>query len=252
MIKKVYLLSLILLITTYRSYSQESISDTTKILPYLSLSYEIFTPGGDLADRFGIGNIVGGDFNVKLANNFEFGIGGAFIFGDKITQDSLLHGMITSLGQILDDNAQFSEVFFFSRGWKVGFTASKIIPVLSPNPNSGIKLGVGAGYNQNWIRIENHENTIPQLSDEYKAYYDRRTGGIYTEQFVGYQFFSNKGLANFLAGFEFRQGFNKDLRSYNIDEMAYVSGNKIDLYFGFKIAWNILFYKRMSTGYYYN
>lgn len=252
MIKKTLLLCLLLTSFTFRAYSQGSVSDTTKVIPYLSIYYEVFTTGGDLADRFGLGNMFGADFNVKLANNFEFGAGGAFMFGDQVRQDSLLHGMITSNGQILDDNAYFSEVFFFMRGWKVGLTASKIIPVFSPNPNSGIKVGIGGGYNQNWIRIENHENTIPQLSDEYKTYYDRKTGGFYAEQFIGYQLYSNKGMANFLAGFEFRQGFNSDLRSYNIDDMSYVSGNKLDLYFGFKVAWNILFYKRMSTGYYYD
>ena len=64
--------------------------------------------------------------------------------------------------------------------------------------------------------------------------------------------YSNKGLANFTGGFEFRQGFNQPLRSYNIDDMDYVSGSRVDLYFGIKISWNILFYKRMSNSYYYN
>jgi hypothetical protein len=250
--KKIVILSLLILLTSYKSYSQDSVKDTTKLIPYLSLSYQFFGSGGDLADRFGIGNIIGVDFNIKYRNNWEFGLGGGYMFGDKVTQENILHGMITSNGQILDDNAKYAEVFFFLRGWKIGLSTSKIIPILSQNPNSGIKLGVAVGYNQNWIRIENHENMIPQLSDEYKTYYDRKVGGIYTEQFLGYQFFSNKGLANFLAGFEFRQGFNTNLRSYNIDEMSTVSGSKVDLFFGFKIAWNILFYKRMSTGYYYN
>lgn len=252
MIKKLILLFLILNAMVNKSFSQGSISDTTKLIPYLSLSYQFFAPAGDLADRFGPASMIGADFNVKLQNNFEFGIGGAYMFGDQVTQDSILHEMITSNGQILDDNAQYSEVFFFMRGWKIGFTASKIFPVLSPNPNSGIKVGIGVGYNQNWIRIENHENMIPQLTDEYKTYYDRKAGGFYTEQFIGYQLFSNKGFANFMAGFEFRQGFNNNLRSYNIDDMSYITGSKLDLYFGVKIAWNILFYKRISTGYYYN
>lgn len=235
-----------------RIFSQGSISDTTKTIPYLSFSYQFFVPGGDLADRFGVGNIIGGDFNVKLSNNFELGIGGAYIFGNIVNQDSLLHGMRTPNGDILDDNGVISEVFFFQRGWKVGATFSKIFSVLSPNPNSGIKIGIGLGYSQNWIRIENQENMIPQLSDEYKTYYDRKVGGLYLEQFIGYELFSNTGIANFIGGFEFRQGFNSQLRSYNIDEMATISGSSLDLYFGVKVAWNILMYKRNSTAYYYN
>ena len=248
---KAYILACSLLVSTF-SFGQGSIADTAKTISYLSISYEFFVPGGDLAERFGVGNIIGADFNVKLESNFEIGIGGAYIFGNDVRQDSLLHGMRTESGDILDDFAKVSEVFFHQRGWKTGLTVAKIFPVLSPNPNSGIKLQLGAGYSQNWIRIEHQENTIPQLSDEYKPYYDRKVGGIYLEQFIGYELFSSKGIANFVAGFQFRQAFNSSLRSYNIDDMAYVSEKKNDYYFGFKIAWNILFYKRVSTSYYYN
>lgn len=252
MIKRGSTILFLLFIFSFQTYSQSSEKDTTRTIPYLSISYQFFVPGGDLADRFGSGNIVGGDFNVKLESNFEIGIGGGYIFGNQVRQDSLLYAMKTSNGQILDDNAIFAEVFYFQRGWKAGVSFSKIFPVLSPNYNSGIKIGIAVGYNQNWIRIEHKENTIPQLSDEYKPYYDRKTGGIYLEQFVGYQLFSSKGLANFIGGFEFRQGFNSPLRTYNIDDMAAVSGNRIDLYFGVKVAWNIIFSKRISTAYYYN
>ena len=252
MFKNVFLLIISITFSLVKLSGQESIGDTSKTISYLSISYQFYVPGGDLAERFGPGSIINGDFNVKLRNNFEIGIGGGYIFGNEVRVDSLLHGMRTSNDQILDDNAKYSEVFFYQRGWKVGITASKIFSVIAPNPNSGIKVGLGLGYNQNWIRIENQENTIPQLSDEYKTYYDRKVGGIYIEEFIGYQFFSNKGLVNFTGGFEFRQAFNSPLRSYNIDDMAYTTGNKLDLYYGIKIAWNILFYKRMSTAYYYN
>lgn len=251
MLKRILFISFLVL-CTFPLFSQGSIADTTKTIPYISISYQFFVPGGDLAERFGVGNMIAGDFNVKLRSNFEIGAGGAYIFGSEVKEENLLHGMRTSDGNILDDNIKNSEVFFFMRGWKTGITVSKIIPVLSPNPNSGIKLGVGVGYNQNWIRIEHQENTIPQLSDEFKEYYDRKTGGIYLEQFIGYALFSNSGLANFTGGFEFRQGFNQDLRSYNIDDMDFVSGSRLDLYFGVKVAWNILLYKRSATGYYYD
>lgn len=251
MLKRIALISL-LAVVSLPFLGQGSISDTSKTIPYLSFSYQFFTTGGDLADRFGVGNIIGADFNVKLKNNFEIGAGGAYIFGDDVREKNLLHEMKTSEGEILDDNIRLSEVFYYQRGWKTGITFSKIFSVLSPNPNSGIKFGLGVGYSQHWIRIEHQENTIPQLSDEYKPYYDRKSGGLYLEQFLGYVLFSNKGLANFTAGFEFRQGFNQELRSYNIDDMDYISRSRVDLYYGIKVAWNILLYKRVATGYYYN
>ncbi len=252
MIKKAFLLFSAFTFFTNLSFSQGNIGDTTKTLTYVSISYQFFFAGGDLAKIYGPGNMIGGDFNIKLRNNFEFGIGGAYIFGDIINQDSLLHGMQTESGDILDEDAVAADVFFQQRGWKTGITFSKIFSVLSPNPNSGIKLGIGLGYSQHWIRIENQENTIAQLSDEYKSYYDRKVGGIYIEEFLGYELFSDKGYVNFIAGFEFRQGFSSPLRTYNIDDMAFVTGNQLDLYYGIKLSWNILFHKRMSTSYYIN
>ena len=251
MLKRILFISFLVL-CTFPLFSQGSIADTTKTIPYISISYQFFVPGGDLAERFGVGNMIAGDFNVKLRSNFEIGAGGAYIFGSEVKEENLLHGMRTSDGNILDDNIKNSEVFFFMRGWKTGITVSKIVSVLSPNPKSGIKIGFGIGYSQNWIRIENQENTIPQLSDEYKTYYDRKVGGIYLEEFIGYELFSSSGIANFIGGFQFRQGFNNQLRSYNIDDKASVSGNSLDLYFGVKLAWNILIYKRNANAYYYN
>jgi hypothetical protein len=252
MIKKAFLLFSALIFFTNLTFGQGNISDTTKTLPYISISYQYFFAGGDLDKIYGPGNMVGGDFNVKLRSNFEIGIGGAYIFGNIIRQDSLLHGMQTGSGAILDEDAVAADVFFQQRGWKTGITFSKIFSVIGPNPNSGIKLGLGFGYSQHWIRIENQENTIPQLSDEYKSYYDRKVGGVYLEEFLGYQLFSNKGFVNFIAGFEFRQGFSSPLRTYNIDDMDFVSGNHLDLYYGIKVSWNIIFHKRMSTSYYIN
>ena len=253
MIKNGILSIVFILVLALNTRAQEGgIKDTTKLISYLSISYQFFVPGGDLSDLYGVGNSIGAAFNVKMENNFEIGVNGNFIFGDQVNQENLLHEMRTSQDQILDDNAKFSEVFFYQRGWSVGVTASKIFPKFSPNPNSGIKVGIGAGYNQHWIRIEHQENAIPQLSDEYKSYYDRKAGGIYLEQFIGYQIFSNKGLSNFSGGFAFRQGFNQNMRDYNIDDMSYVSENRVDLYFGIQVAWNILFYKRMANAYYYD
>ena len=224
-----------------------------RTIPYLSVSYQFFAPGGDLADRFGVGNIIGGDFNVKLENNLEFGVGGGFIFGNQVNDAAqMLHGMRTDNNQILDDNYKYAEVFFFQRGWKTGATLSYILPVLDVNEDSGLKLGLGLGYMEHWIRIEHQENMIPQLDGDYKSYYDRKSGGLYLEQFIGWTYFNEKGLANFHGGFEFRQGFNQELRSYNIDDMAPVSGSRVDLYMGVKIAWNILFAKRKADNYYYN
>ena len=229
---------------------QLSISDTPVLIPYLTINYGLFSPGGDLADRFGLTNYLGISFTVKTTKNFTFGINGAGYFGNDVKEQNMLHGMRTDNGDILDDNAIISQVFFLERGFQITGEVGKIFHIGKTNPNSGIFLNLGVGYNMHWIRIENQENNIPQLTKETKKYYDRRAAGLILTEYIGYQYFSNKGLANFSAGFEFMQGFNSDFRTYNIDDKAAVSNSRLDLYFGFKVGWSILFRKTMSTAYY--
>lgn len=251
MLKKVFLFVAIILSLSNDSVSQSDIYETSIFIPYLTINYGLYSPGGDLADRFGLANYIGATFTIKTANKMTYGINGGMYFGNDVkNQDSLLHEMRTNNGDILDDNVKLSEVHFLERGFQITGQVGRIFHVGKTNPNSGIYLNLGLGYSSNWIRIENQENNIPQLSKETKKYYDRRVGGILLTEYIGYQYFSNKGLANFSAGLEFMQGFNSDFRTYNIDEKAEISNNYLDLYFGFRIGWSILFRKTMSTAYY--
>jgi hypothetical protein len=252
MIRKLLLVVISAGIFSMESLGQASISDTTEIIPFISFEYGGYLPGGDLADRFGYINGLGAAFAVKTASNFTFGVAGAMQFGDQIKQENLLLAMRTDRGDILDDNAIIATVVYLQRGFHVTGEFGKIFHFASLNPNSGIHVRVGVGYSSNWIRIENRENTIPQLSDELKTYYDRRKHGILFTQYVGFKFFSNEGLANFHAGFEAMQGINSDYRSYNIDDKSITNGTNLDLYFGLKVGWSILFRRTMSSAYYYN
>lgn len=251
MLKKVFLFISMILGLLPNVTGQQSITDTTIFIPYLTISYGLYAPGGDLDDRFGLTNYIGAAFTIKTTKNMTYGIGGGMHFGNEVkNKDSLLHEMRTNNGDILDDNVKLSEVKFLERGFQITGQVGRIFHVGKTNPNSGIYLMLGLGYNSNWIRIENQENNIPQLTKETKKYYDRRVSGVLLTEYIGYRFFSNKGLANFSAGLEFMQGFNSDLRTYNIDDKAEISNKYLDLYFGFQIGWSILFRKTMSTAYY--
>ena len=253
MLKKMLFFFATMLGLLHNASGQTSISDTTVFIPYLTVSYGLYFPGGDLADRFGLTNYIGLTFTIKTENNMTFGINGGMYFGNDVKEkDNLLHEMRTNNGDILDDNVKLSEVHFLERGFQVTGQVGKIFHVGKTNPNSGIYLNLGLGYSSNWIRIENQENNIPQLTKETKKYYDQRVAGILLTEYIGYSYFSNKGLANFTAGLEFMQGFNSDFRTYNIDAKSEIDNSYLDLYFGIRIGWSILFRKTMSEAYYYD
>jgi len=250
MLKKIILG--LLLFSSLWGFSQGSLQETSVSIPYLSFSYGAYIPGGDLDERFGFTNFLGLSFNYKSPKNLVLGLGGGMFFGNDVREPNLLHAMRNQNGQILDDNAIESIVLFTQRGFAISVEIGKVVKIGNINPNTGLLFKLGLGYNQNKIRIENQENMIPQLSKEIKQFYDRQTGGFLLTEFIGYQFFSNKGLANFNAGFEFMQGFNSDLRSYNIDDQAATSEHYLNLYYGIKVGWSILFRKRDASSFYYN
>ncbi len=236
-----------------KSFGQVDISDTTLHIPmfYASFAYQI--PGGDMADRFGDNANIGGGFQWKTNTNWVFGGEFNYIFGNIIKiEDELMSNLKTETGQIIDHAGNFGIVNNYERGYNISLKVGKVIPVLSPNPNSGILLMAGVGYIQHKVRIEVADNNIPQLMDDYKKGYDRLTGGISLSQFIGYMFFSNSKLANFYGGFEVMEAFTKPLRDVNFDTRNPDEiQNRLDLFFGVRVGWIIPLLKRMPEKVYY-
>ena len=250
--RKIFLLAVSFLFL-FRSFGQVDISDTTIHIPmfYASFSYQV--PGGDLADRFGANANIGGGFQWKTNTNWVFGGDFNYIFGSTIKiEDELMSNLRTESGHYIDQAGNFGIVNNYERGYFVSLKVGKVIPVLSPNPNSGILLMAGVGYVQHKIRIEVTDNNIPQLMGDYKKGYDRLTGGISLSQFIGYMFFSNSKLANFYGGFEVTEAFTKPLRDVNFDTRKPDEvSNRLDLFFGVRVAWIIPLMKRLPDKVYY-
>ncbi len=146
----------------------------------------------------------------------------------------------------------YASYSIYERGYYISARIGKLIPVLSPNPNSGITLIGSLGYLQHKIRIEVAENTAPQLLDDYKKGYDRLAGGFGLSEFVGYTYLSNSKLLNFYLGFEINQAWTKPKRDVNFDTgLPDELQNRFDVLYGIKIGWIVPLFKRMPEKYYY-
>jgi len=214
-----------------------------------TFAYQV--PGGDLAKRFGNDYNVGGTLQWKTKKNWIFGIDGNFLFSDEVKED-VLAKISTSQGFIIGEDGFYADVFLYERGFMFSAKAGKIFPVVGPNPNSGLIATIGAGLLQHKIRIEDKTNTAPQLTDDYKKGYDRLTNGLSITEFLGYINFGSSRLVNFMGGFEFTQAFTQNGRSFNFDTMMQDNTARLDLLFGFRVAWIIPFYKRLPSSFYYN
>ena len=241
-------------LVVFYSQAQYSANDTALSIPMFYASYSFQVPQGDLADRFGVNSTIGGGFQWKAPSNWIFGAEFNFIFGSEVKNtDSLMANIKTESGHIINMSGNFAAMSLYERGYNIAFKFGKIIPVLSPNPNSGLLLMGGVGYLQHKIRIEVENNSAPQIDGDYKKGYDHLSGGLSTSQFIGYSYLGDNRLLNFYGGVEFVQGWTKPRRDVNFDTMLPdEKKNRFDAFIGIKVAWVIPIFERKPEKFYYN
>ena len=243
----------IFLNNTNSAYSQASVSDSVLSIPMFYVTYAYQFPGGDLAERFGNNSSIGGGFQWKTNKNWIIGSEFLFMFGNNVkVADQIMFNLKTSDGDIISMSGNFTNYAIFERGYYISGRIGKLLPVFSPNQNSGIVVMGSLGYLQHKIRIEVEKNTAPQLKDDYKKGYDRLAGGFAISQFVGYMHIGDSRLLNFFGGIEIYEAFTKAKRDVNFDTRKPDKiTNRFDLLIGLKIGWVVPIFKRMPEKYYY-
>ncbi len=232
-------------------FGQKDFSTEKTSIPGISFHYGHYTPMGDLADRFGTNNGLGGSFIFKDKNNFLYGFKGTFLFGDNVKERDILSNIVSDNGEVFDKEARISKLLFLERGYTFSPTFGKVFNVLAKNPNSGIFVTGGVGFFSHKIRIEHQENEIPQLEEDYIKGYDRLCRGLSLNQSVGYFNLSNKRLTNFYVAVDFHQAFTKRAYPLNFNNGVIEDQSRTDMMIGLKVGWIFLLYKRMANDYYY-
>lgn len=247
------LLSIAAFLIISQAYSQVSVRDSSISMPIVYGFYSYQIPGGDLADRFGHSSSIGAGFMFKTKSNWTFGIEYGHIWWNGVKDgDSILKHILTEDGQIIDIGGLYAVFDLFGRGFTVTGQVGKLIPVLSPNDNSGILLKAGIGYMQHWVRIQvKEQESVPWLSGDYAKGYDRLSSGLTLNQFIGYSYIGNSRVWNFYGGFEFTQGFTRNQRDIDFDTRIKDDKSRVDLIFGIKIGWMIPVYRNIKSDFYY-
>lgn len=247
------LIILSLFFSTNSGYSQVYGSDTVLSIPMFYVTYAYQFPGGDMADRFGNNSSIGGGFQWKTGKNWIVGSEFLFLFGNKVKiEDDIMYNLKTDNGYIISMSGNFTNYAIFERGYYISGRLGKLIPVISPNQNSGIVIMGSLGYFQHKVRIEVEKNTAPQLNGDYKKGYDRLAGGFAISQFIGYMHIGDSRLLNFFGGVEIQEAWTKPKRDVNFDTTKPdLITNRFDLLIGLKVGWVIPIFQRMPQEYYY-
>lgn len=209
--------------------------------------------GGDMAKRYGNNFEAGGGFLFKTKSNWLFGLELTYLFGDKVKENAISN-LTTSEGYLIGEDGIYADVRITERGTKLPmFKAGKLFsrPFGRAGVNSGIFVLGGVGLLQHKINYEDVSNTATQLRDEYKKGYDRLTNGLALTQNIGYLFLDSKRRINFFAALEFTEGFTKNRRDYNFNQMHQDNKARFDLLMGVKLGWIFPVYKKLPQEYYY-
>jgi len=233
--------------------AQVSLKDSSIFMPIIYASYGYFIPGGDMADRFNNNSSIAFGVQIKTVSNWTFGLEYNHLWSSSINDgDSILKHVLTSDGQLIDIGGLYAVFDMFGRAFTITGQVGKVIPVFSPNPNSGILLKAGIGYMQHWVRIQvKEQESVPWLDGDYNKGYDRLTSGLVLNQFIGYSYVGSTRVLNFFGGFEFSQGFTQNRRDIDFDTGMKDDKKQIDLLFGFRIGWMIPVYRKTTSGYYF-
>ena len=196
-------------------------------------------PGGDLADRFGGNSSTGGMVDFLTKGNLILGLQSNFYFGPNVNTD-VLETLRDGEGAIFGDDGGIAELRLRERGLYIGGHVGKIFSISESNKRSGIRVTLGGGFLRHKIRIQDDPQVfVTTLSGDYKKGYDRLTNGLALMEFIGYQYLAKNRRINFLAGFEFSQGFTESRRTFNFDTRSGEPGTRLDLLFGFRIGWTL-------------
>lgn len=206
----------------------------------------LYTTAGDLADRFGPMSQVGLELSYQFKNGWVLGAGGGHIFGNNVRERDIMSNIATTNGDIITEDGVFENYRLRPFGWSIYGRVGKVIPLFGPNVNSGLLIDLGVGVMQHKIWIETPRLASPQLAGDYKKGYDRLTNGLSLNQFIGYQYLSNRKLINFYVGVDFHQGFTQNRRSINFNTGVADTRNRLDMLVGLKAGWILPLYGRDS------
>jgi hypothetical protein len=208
-------------------------------------------PLGDMQNRFGSNMSAGMPILYKTSKNLIFGVDGNFFFGGNVKENPLNY-MYTSQGTITDGSGNPGRFRLNERGFSSYAVIGTVVNKLGPNKNSGLMLYMGFGYMEHKINIYDVGKSLPQIYGNLKKGYDRLTGGLATEQFIGYMYLAKNRLANCYAGISIQEGFTTGLRGYQYDTMQPDSQRRLDILVGLRLGWMLPIYKKAPKEFYYN
>lgn len=242
---------ILFLVGSVCSVKAQSVADTSLLLNMFSFHLSGHLPGGDLAQRYGMNMGVGGSYMLKLSSNWMLSADFSYFSGNNFKEGYIFDNITDEHGIFINIYGEIGEAMFYERGFYTGLKGGKLLPIIGPNPNSGLLFTATAGFLQYKTLIHQDGKDIPSLNGDYVKGYDMLSNGLGISQFIGYMHIDSDEPINFYAGFEFHQAWTKNRRDYNFYQMGPDNEMRNDYLFGIRFGWIFPVNKRATTTHYY-
>ena len=103
-----YLLFILVFATCNSIYAQKGrknneLKDSTFTIPMITANYGMDWKAGDISNRFGSNNAVGGSFVIKNKKNWYYGVKGNYNWGTDVKESTILDNIKTSEDMVIDN-----------------------------------------------------------------------------------------------------------------------------------------------------
>jgi hypothetical protein len=198
--------------------------------------------------------VIGGEVAFKTRKNLYISLQGGGLAGDRVTEPGFLEGLFLPSFQqagilaFVDENGRVFTPNLRQRGWTATLRVGYILSFLRlprQNPNCGLFVELGGGYLSHRILIDKaRSERLPLLEGEYLKGLDRLTGGWGLTEAIGYRFYSNRGLVNFLIAVEAGQYWTRSRRGYLYDRAQRDTQQRRDFWQGIRVGWSLPLYEK--------
>lgn len=199
-----------------------------------------------MADRFGWNSGIGVDCKFKFEKGWMIGGSYSWGFGRNIqpAAQDIFDSLTGPSGEIIDQDGLYSVIRLNERVHCMAIEGGRLFPVSKLNKNSGILIQVGVGAMYHRIDVYASTAKVPQVTGDYEKGYDRLSGGLMFNQFIGYQHLDPKKQINFNIGFMAQQAFTSSLRTTQFDIREHDNTERTDLLNGLRVGITLPIYTK--------
>jgi len=214
----------------------------------LRFQYGVQAPAGDLAERFGTSNSLGGGIErVSIESGWLAGIQGAYFFGNNVKED-VLAGLRAFDGTVIGLDGFPADVTTKERGYYLGVFSGKIFHFKqAAHPLTGIRTEAGVSFLQHKVRIEDNYNSVPALDNVHLPGYDRLTNGVGFTVAAGYQYHHPVNNVHFQLMAEVTGAPTRSRRDFDYASGERLAGKRFDLLAGIRLAWVVTISRKRSA-----